>query len=690
MARIHDSRGAKTERVVIGVGSTPAQEATFWAALHGSAADVLPAVADDAAAPGDTPPALFLAKAAAGTAEKIASAPLAKAALPAGAVCLLDVGSSLFVWVSRTAPAEDRRLGLQRAHGFLAAEAPGARAAAPAISLVHEGAETELFKAAFASWDPPPTLNFTRASSGIATAVVAEAVDFAALAKQRALVAAAAVTTTSVRAWIARETAVEAVPAERVGEFFSGDSFVVEHCYTERGAGGAAGAAGAAASSAAHTTVYFWLGRHSDKVEQGHAALTAVEKADEAAARAGGGGGRVQQVRVMQGSEPVAFCAAFGGGLLVHAGGKAGAHAGGRAAAPHLYHIKGLAPGDVRAVEVEARAASLNSGDAFVLVPAGGAGGATLWFGGGADKEEHAGARRFAARLAGGGAVTEVAEGAEPEGFWDALGGRAEYARAVPILPADRAARLFEASDASGALRVEEVPHFGQADLLDDSVCLLDAGSELFAWVGRRASDGERAAALGLAARYAAAAAAAGALHADVPVTRVESGAEPAAFTALFAGWDAEAAAEREDPYALQLARLAAQRKADEEKLAAGAAAREARNAAAQQKIEAMRAAAAAAAAAANSAPAAPSAAAAARAARNAEAAAKIEAMRAAAAAAAGSGAGAAPAAGVAAREAKNAEAAAKIEAMRATAAASSGAGAAPAAWHLKHVEKKA
>ena len=146
--------------------------------------------------------------------------------------------------------------------------------------------------------------------------------------------------------------------------------------------------------------------------------------------------------------------------------------------------------------------------------------------------------------------VELMSEGAEKPTFWGSLGGQMAYASEDPgaagggapaAFTLSREPRLFAASDASGALRVEEVHFFAQGDLCEDDVFVLDARTAVFVWEGSRCSKGEHGALAALADEYVASAIGAGRLAPGVPVVFVKSGAEPPGFKAQFAGWDAAA-----------------------------------------------------------------------------------------------------------------------------------------------------
>uniref|UniRef100_W5MAW0 Gelsolin-like domain-containing protein n=1 Tax=Lepisosteus oculatus TaxID=7918 RepID=W5MAW0_LEPOC len=181
--------------------------------------------------------------------------------------------------------------------------------------------------------------------------------------------------------------------------------------------------------------------------------------------------------------------------------------------------------------QVKACASSLNTNDVFVLK----APDATyVWRGVGATEEEVAAAKHVVAMLKG--SASEVSEGKEPAGFWAALGGKKEYQTSRSLQKAVTPPRLFGCSNKTGRLVAEEVPgDFTQADLATDDVMLLDAGDQIFLWIGNEANDVEKTGAPKIAKEY---------VDSDpsgrrgIPVTTVKQGHEPPTFTGWFMAWD--------------------------------------------------------------------------------------------------------------------------------------------------------
>lgn len=112
--------------------------------------------------------------------------------------------------------------------------------------------------------------------------------------------------------------------------------------------------------------------------------------------------------------------------------------------------------------------------------------------------------------------------------------------QAIFVLPsqmatntAERTAALFRVSDASGKLEFKEIAKGGEVKrnlLSSDDVFILDTGSYVFVWTGRKASVAEKRKALSYAQDYMS--------HANIlpntPVVGVKEGGDNDAFESFF------------------------------------------------------------------------------------------------------------------------------------------------------------
>lgn len=283
--------------------------------------------------------------------------------------------------------------------------------------------------------------------------------------------------------------------------------------------------------------------------EKGSAALLAVDMDDQLS-------GAATQVRVAQGKEPNHFLTLFKGNMVVHSGGRASGFKNRDDADSYdvdgvsLYHVRGTNSVNTRAVAVAEQASSLNSGDVFVLLTPG-----TLykWAGAGANDDERAVGDNVAQRLRGDRDVVEVAEGEEPDAFWDAIGGKGEYPSTQAMVDDNFEPRLFQCSDVTGSFEFEEIFNFSQDDLIQEDVMILDQGVDgVFVWIGNGSTADERKLALKTALDYVANAP--DGRDPDTPVFKVNAGEEPPSFTSAFLGWDDVKASDFSDPYAAKLA----------------------------------------------------------------------------------------------------------------------------------------
>jgi len=534
--------------------ASPADIEAFWAALGGSPADVQPAIDDDDLSAGFNPKLYKVVVPADWTASKgaegvqfetVAESKLDKAMLNSSNLYIVDASTQVYVWVGSSVGREQRQGSLILASRFLGAE----RELSTAITRVDEGVEAVGFTSLFDNWPRAQS----GPSSGLGARFDAEAkqiseasqpkIDNLAVLANRKSQGFGLPHEGNIEIWRIENFRRVPYPKEKYAHFYAGDSYIIQFTYLIGGA-------------PAHM-LYFWQGEDSTADERGASAFLTVSVSDEL--------GGVPQVRVVQGKEPKHFLAIFKGQMIVHKGGVAsgftsanpeGAPADTSSEEPttavSLYQIKSTSPLVTRTVETNPVAASLNSGDVFMLVPntpethAQTNGSVLVWRGSGSNKEERETGEKLARSLVetkfrGVTGVTLVEEGQESEVFWSLLGGKGEYANVKTADDDDRyfEPRLFHCSDARGrGLIVEEIFNWSQDDLINDDVMILDAGTEIFVWIGSESTQEEKEGSKKLAMEFIEKSPEAR-LGKDTPIYQIFAGQEPPNFTSHFVGWDA-------------------------------------------------------------------------------------------------------------------------------------------------------
>ncbi|XP_069050005.1 gelsolin-like [Lepisosteus oculatus] len=443
------------------------------------------------------------------------SSPFKQAMLSPDECYILDNGvdNKLFLWKGSNANTGERKAAMKTAEQFIKDKNYSSKTQ---IQVIPSGAETALFKQFFSDWrDKDETTGPSKAYTiGRIAKVEQIPFDASTLHSNKAMAAQHGMVddgSGKVQIWRVEGGDKVAVDPSTYGQFFGGDCYLILYSYR--------------AGSREQHIIYTWQGQKSTQDELAASAFLTVKLDDSM-------GGSPVQVRVTQGQEPAHLLSLFKGKpLIIHSGGTS--RKGGQTAAPgkRLFHIRQSSTKATRAVEVKACASSLNTNDVFVLK----APDATyVWRGVGATEEEVAAAKHVVAMLKG--SASEVSEGKEPAGFWAALGGKKEYQTSRSLQKAVTPPRLFGCSNKTGRLVAEEVPgDFTQADLATDDVMLLDAGDQIFLWIGNEANDVEKTGAPKIAKEY---------VDSDpsgrrgIPVTTVKQGHEPPTFTGWFMAWD--------------------------------------------------------------------------------------------------------------------------------------------------------
>ena len=479
---------------------------------------------------------------------------LVRAMLVPGNCYIMDCVSEVYAWTDTQASGPLRRATIVRA-AALADEHAAQCWVAP---VYHEwaGAEQVMFRERFYGWNAPPIAVSQPAAAAAAqrprhggitsSAAGAEArINIAAMYaghprhSEDVMVDDGTGRTT---VFLVEEFRRVRLEDSAVGEFYSGDSYVVLYRYVWK--------------NKDCYLIYFWQGRAATVLNKGSSAALTMELDDrlkgtiEAALS--------KEVRVVQGKEPRHFLTVFAGRFIVHDGRdprsssqqQAQAQAQAQQAQQaqqekkptRLYQVAGSDEVNTHAVEKTAAVAEALSSSSVFLVVDGAHGRGYTWEGRFANAAEKRYADAVAPHLAARHSVAfeRVAEGAEPDAFWAALGcADGAHARYPDKACTARAAcRLFVCSVGSGAFGVEELGRFTQDDLDPDDAVILDAHDTVFVWIGLRSHPAEQKLAMDTAAEYCAYAA----KHdpsrpRHIPCLRVIQNAEPLIFTGRFHGW---------------------------------------------------------------------------------------------------------------------------------------------------------
>jgi len=298
--------------------------------------------------------------------------------------------------------------------------------------------------------------------------------------------------TPGVNIWRIENFQVVAWPATSFGSFFNGDSYIILRTYK--------------VADALKWDVHFWLGEFTTQDEAGTAAYKTVELDDFL-------GGYPVEYREVQGYESDLFHSYFPKGVKIMTGGvdTGFTHVEESTHRNRLLHIKGRGK-NVSAVEVPMSAASLNSGDVFLLDA-----GLTVY--------------QFMGKQAGIHEKTKIAQlsrGLDDErggkvvihvigefdmghtdeatnAFWALLGGRVATIKSAKEGGSDEkpvsVKNMLRLSDATGSLVTTPVS-FARSSLVSGDAFIIDVGSEVFVWVGSTCSPKERQCALSFGQQY--------------------------------------------------------------------------------------------------------------------------------------------------------------------------------------------
>ncbi|KAG8520908.1 Villin-1 [Galemys pyrenaicus] len=447
---------------------------------------------------------------------EVATRPLTQDLLNHEDCYILDQGGlKIYVWRGKKANAVERQGAMSQALNFIKAKQypPSTQ-----VEVQNDGAESAVFQQLFQKWTLPSHTSGLGKTHTVGSVAKVEQVKFDAasmhvqpqVAAQQKMVDDGS---GDVQVWRIENLELVPVDSRWLGHFYGGDCYLLLYTYL--------------IGEKENYLLYVWQGSQASQDEIAASAYQAVfldqQYNDEPV-----------QIRVPMGKEPPHLMAIFKGKMVVYQGGTSRAGSTEPEPSTRLFQVRGTTASNTKAIEVPARATSLNSNDVFLLkTPSC----CYLWCGKGCSGDE----REMAKTVADVISRTEklvVVEGQEPANFWMALGGKAPYANTKRLQEENQVItpRLFECSNQTGRFLATEIPDFNQDDLEEDDVFLLDVWDQVFFWVGKHANEDEKREAANTVQEYLR-------THPsgrdpETPIIVVKQGHEPPTFTGWFLAWD--------------------------------------------------------------------------------------------------------------------------------------------------------
>ncbi|ONM58013.1 Villin-4 [Zea mays] len=436
----------------------------------------------------------------------------------------LDYGAELYVWMGRITSLQERKGASEAAEKLLS---DSSRTRTPMIKVI-EGFETVAFKSKFKEWPQTPGLKM---SSEDGRGQVAALLKRQGLNVKGLMKAAPAKEepqsyidcTGNLQVWRVNDKDKVPLSSSDQSKFYTGDCYIFQYTYP--------------GDDKEECLVGTWFGKKSiedDKVIAVSLASKMVESAKFQAV----------QARFYEGKEPIQFFVIFQS-LQVFKGGISSGYK--RFIAEigiddesysedglALFRIQGSGPENMQTIQVEPVASSLNSSYCYILHD-----GNTVftWAGNLTTALDQELMERLLDVIKPNTQSRSQKEGSETDQFWSLLGGKSEYSGQKMVQELESDPHLFSCILSKGNLKVKEMHHFTQDDLMTEDVFVLDCHTSIFVWVGQQVDVKLRLQALDVGEKFIVLDFLMENLARETPIFTIMEGSEPLFFTRFFT-WD--------------------------------------------------------------------------------------------------------------------------------------------------------
>ncbi|KAK8449560.1 hypothetical protein SEVIR_7G238600v4 [Setaria viridis] len=459
-----------------------------------------------------------------GKPEQINFDSLARELLESNKCYLLDCGAEMYVWMARSTSLQERKGASEAAEKLLMDDSR----TTPHVIKVIEGFETVMFKSKFVEWPPTPDLKLSSEDGRgkVAALLKSQGLDV------KGLMRAAPVKeelepyidcTGHLQVWRVNGNDKALLSTLDQSKFYTGDCYIFQYAYTE--------------DDREQCLIGTWFGKKSVEVERAAAMLLASKMVQAAKFQA-------VQARLYEGKEPIQFFVIFQS-FQVFKGGLSSGYKnfiaenniaddtyseGGIA----LFQIQGSGSENMQAIQVDAVASSLNSSYCYILHN-----GNTVftWTGNLTTSLDHDLVERKLDVIKPDLPSRSQKEGRETDQFWELLGGKSKYTNQKVGREHESDPHLFSCIISKGNIKVKEIHHFSQDDLMTEDVLVLDCHSDVFVWVGQEVDAKVKSQAMDIGEKFLVLDSLMEKLSPETPIFTVSEGSEPQFFTRFF-NWD--------------------------------------------------------------------------------------------------------------------------------------------------------
>ncbi|RDY13488.1 Villin-1, partial [Mucuna pruriens] len=454
---------------------------------------------------------------------------------------MLDCGE-IFVWMGRQTLLTERRTAIRAVEDFVRNEG---RSNKTHLTFLSEGLESTIFRSYFTNW--PKTVEtrlYEEGKEKVAAIFKHQGYDVKELPEEDNEPSIDC--SGKIKVWRVDGDELSLLSVTELTKLYRGDCYIVQYTFPGNGRD--------------ETLFYAWLGSRC-VMEDKTAAISHMSTMADSV--------RTSPVmaQIHEGKEPAQFFSILQR-LIVFKGGNSTGYRkfieekgtvddtyNENLAA--LFRVQGTSPDNMQAIEVAPVSTSLNSSYCYILQTK-----ASIytWIGSLSSARDHNLLDRMVELLNPKWLPVSVREGNEPDIFWDALGGKAEYPKGKEIQGFIEDPHLFalkimrdltwfrtilgemtgKACLIDGSVshaHVKEIYNYTQDDLITEDVLLLDCQREIYVWVGVHSVVKSKQEALNLGLKFLEMDVLVEGLSLNIPIYIVTEGYEPPFFTRFFS-WD--------------------------------------------------------------------------------------------------------------------------------------------------------